>query len=110
MEKKIFVAKKMDFGTRAMCEARLKKITAAFCDDCLKSYGLERDAKTFDDFTRGGTKSIAKYRASLEAELNVNSKIPFIARKAQHRNKLSKPLAAPALDFACLGLQAHAVL
>lgn len=83
MEKKLFVAKKMDFGTKAMCEARLKKISAAFQDERLQTFGLIRDAKTFDDFTRGGTKSIAQYRASLEAELNVNSKIPFLARKAQ---------------------------
>lgn len=83
MEKKIFVAKRMDFGTKAFCESRLKKISTAFSEDGLSRFGLVRDAKTFDDFTRGGTKSIEQYRTSLEAELNVNSKIPFIARKAQ---------------------------
>lgn len=83
MEKKLFVAKKMDYGTKAMVEARLKKITAAFQDERLQTFGLPRDAKTFDDFTRGGTKSIELYRGCLEAELNVKSKIPFIARKAQ---------------------------
>ena len=83
MEKKLFVAKKNDYGTKAMCEARLKKIAEAFQGTRLASFGLTRDSKTFDDFTRGGSKSIEQYRESLEAELNVKSKIPFIARKAQ---------------------------
>ena len=58
-------------------------MSSAFNQECLSRFGLERDSKTFDDFTRGGSKSIEQYRASLEAELNVNSKIPFVARKAR---------------------------
>ena len=80
---KIFIGKKQDFGTKAMCDTRLAKMTSAFSEEKLSRFGLKRDAATFDDLTRGGAASLEKYRKALEGELKVNSTIPFIAAKAK---------------------------
>lgn len=87
---KIFIGNRQDYGIKAKCEARLAKMTNTFSDERLSRYGLSRDAETFDDFIRGGDKSLEKYQAALEAELNVNSGIPFIAQKA--RQELAEAL------------------
>ena len=87
---KIFIGNRQDYGIKAKCETRLAKITNTFSEERLSRYGLSRDAETFDDFIRGGNKCLEKYRAALEAELNVNSGIPFIAQKA--RQELAEAL------------------
>ena len=80
---------------RIDAENRLQKLTNLFDFDTLNSFGLSRDAATFDDIMRGGAESEKQLEKTLESELPLTSKLDVIKFQAraqynETKNKFQK--------------------
>lgn len=86
MEKKVreFLSERTGngYGARNHCEMKMERLTDMFSEDALSRYGLKRNAAVFDDLFAGGQEAKKGYRAMVEKELPVNSKLPYIAEQA----------------------------